>query len=183
MKCSLTPHISRRTAAFSLVEVTIALGLVAFGLVVLFALLPTGLNMVRESADEGVAVNISTMVAADLQSAGPGDTETPRFDIPLTGGSSSGLLADSGGGNTPIFFDESGRWVPPGEFSGSTPQAAGESGVVFMGSYSIRSRDPTTGTPANALVMVSWPALATVPVGHVEVLVPLSVNPETTEEP
>ena len=38
---------------FSLVEVTIALGIVAFGLMALFALLPIGLNLVRESSEEG----------------------------------------------------------------------------------------------------------------------------------
>jgi len=167
-------HLSgnRIREAFSLVEVTIALGLVTFGLVVLFALLPTGLNLVKQSEDEGVAVNILTMVAADFQSVAKAATETPRFEIPFRNGRSSGLF----GSGTPLFFSESGMWLP--EVQASTVQQAAESGAFFMASYSIRARDTQNSTPPTAMLMVSWPALAANPSGNVECLVVLAENPQ-----
>jgi len=165
----LIPRKSRQ--GFSLVEITIALALVSFGLVVLFALLPTGLNLVKQSADEGVVVNILTMVAADFQSVQRGSNFTPRFRIPFRAGESSGLL----GSATPLFFDESGMWLP--DVVASNPQQAAEAGAFFMGSYSILSRDSAPNTSANALLMVSWPAMATTPSGNVSILVVLPENP------
>ena len=57
---------------FSLVEVTLALGIVTFGLIAVMGLLPTGLNLARQSADEAAAVNILTDISSRLESAGPG---------------------------------------------------------------------------------------------------------------
>jgi len=54
-------------SGFSLVEVTLALGIVAFGLIAIFGLLPSGLNLVRESAEEATAVNIMGSIASRLQ--------------------------------------------------------------------------------------------------------------------
>jgi hypothetical protein len=67
--------------AFSLVEVVIALGIVTFGIVSIFALLPVGLQLVRESTDESVALGILTMVGSDVQAqiTNPSDPpESPR---------------------------------------------------------------------------------------------------------
>jgi uncharacterized protein (TIGR02598 family) len=171
MSHDIPPIAAKSRQGFSLVEVTIALGLVIFGLVVLFALLPTGLNLVKESADEGVAVNILTMVAADFQSVQRGSNVTPRFRIPFRVGESSGLL----GSGTPLFFDESGMWLA--NVVAANPQQAAEAGAFFMGSYSIRSRDAADQTPPNALLMVSWPAMAATPSGNVGILVVLPENP------
>jgi uncharacterized protein (TIGR02598 family) len=165
------PFVSKSGWGFSLVEITIALGLVTFGLVVLFALLPTGLNLVKQSADEGVAVNILTMVSADFQSVQRGSNATPRFRIPFRAGESSGLL----GSGTPLFFDESGMWLA--NVVAANPQQAAEAGAFFMGSFSIRSRDAVDQIPPNALLIVSWPAMATTPSGNVGILVMLPESP------
>jgi hypothetical protein len=175
MNHDIPPFVSKSRWGFSLVEITIALGLVTFGLVVLFALLPTGLNLVKQTADEGVAVSILTMVASDFESvarADPETPETPRFKIPFENGRSSGLL----GSGTPLFFNESGMWLPG--VQATTVQQAAESGAFFMASYSIRARDTQNHTPPNAMLMVSWPAMAANPSGRVEILVALPENPQ-----
>lgn len=55
------------TAAFSLVEVTLALGVAAFALVAIFGLLPVGLNTNQASIDQTAATNIATRIASDLR--------------------------------------------------------------------------------------------------------------------
>jgi len=55
-------------AGFTLVEVTIALGIISFGLIAILGLLPRGLSLVKESADESAAINILGKITAELQS-------------------------------------------------------------------------------------------------------------------
>jgi uncharacterized protein (TIGR02598 family) len=55
---------------FSLVEVTLALGIITFGLIAVMGLLPTGIKLTKQSADEVAAVNIMTGISAKLQKAG-----------------------------------------------------------------------------------------------------------------
>jgi uncharacterized protein (TIGR02598 family) len=54
----------RSSSAFSLIEVTIALGVVSFALVTLFGLLPTGLNNFRGSMDRSVSAQIAQGIIA-----------------------------------------------------------------------------------------------------------------------
>jgi len=56
---------------FSLVEVTLALGIVTFGLIAVMGLLPTGLNLAKQSADEVAAVNIMTGISLSLEKGSP----------------------------------------------------------------------------------------------------------------
>ncbi len=55
---------------FSLVEVTLALGIITFGLIAVMGLLPTGLRLAKQSADEVAAVNIMTGISVSLEKAG-----------------------------------------------------------------------------------------------------------------
>lgn len=61
-----TPSKNRR-AAFSLVEVVLALGIMAFGLVPLMALLPIGLKVHRQAIDATVSSQIVARVAQEAQ--------------------------------------------------------------------------------------------------------------------
>ncbi len=56
-----------RANAFSLVEVTLALGVVAFAFVSLFALLPIGLGVSREAIDNTVTAQIAQQLATQAQ--------------------------------------------------------------------------------------------------------------------
>ena len=58
-------------AGFSLVEVTLALGVVTFCLIALVGLLPVGLDTVKVSNDEAAAINCMEQIAASIRRAQP----------------------------------------------------------------------------------------------------------------
>ena len=58
-----------RSRGFSLVEVTLAIGVAAFCLIVMLGLLPAGLNANRDGAEQTVATGLVAAVAADLRSS------------------------------------------------------------------------------------------------------------------
>ncbi len=60
---------ARSTIAFSLVEVVLAMGIIAFALIVLFALLPVGLKSNSDSIGESQAVNLLQALIADRHSS------------------------------------------------------------------------------------------------------------------
>ncbi len=57
----------RSIVAFSLVEVVLAMGIIAFALIMLFALLPVGLKSNTDSIGESQAVNLLQALIADRQ--------------------------------------------------------------------------------------------------------------------
>lgn len=57
----------RRVQAFSLVELTLALGVAAFCLIGVFGLMPVGVQTNRNSTSQSGAVNIMAAVVADLR--------------------------------------------------------------------------------------------------------------------
>ncbi len=57
----------RGRAGFSLVEITLAIGIVAFAFVGLFALLPAGLTTFRQAMDTSVGAQIAQRIAGELQ--------------------------------------------------------------------------------------------------------------------
>jgi len=57
------------TKGFSLVEVTLALGLVTFCLIAIFSLLPAGLNSARDSAEEAGAGALVSQIAVQIRAA------------------------------------------------------------------------------------------------------------------
>ena len=63
------PLAKRLPCGFSLVEVTLALGLMSFAVTTVLALLPVGLSSIRQSIDETVRTQISQQIAADVLQA------------------------------------------------------------------------------------------------------------------
>lgn len=82
----------KNRTAFSLVEVTLAMGVAAFCLLAVFSLLPVGINTNKASIEQTAATNFLTAVASDLQATAnpiPRGTQTSaRFGIaiPAAGG-------------------------------------------------------------------------------------------------
>jgi uncharacterized protein (TIGR02598 family) len=60
-------HHQRQGAAFSLVEVALALGIAAFCLLTLFGLLSVGINNNQVSIEQSAAVGIGAALAADMR--------------------------------------------------------------------------------------------------------------------
>jgi len=74
-----------RVPAFSLVEVVMALGIVAFGIVAIFALLPAGLASVQDGKLEEAGSDILALAAADLRAAPRTGGVSPLFGLDVRG--------------------------------------------------------------------------------------------------
>jgi len=66
-----------QVAAFSLVETTLAIGVVAFALVAMLGLLPVGLTSFREAMDASTSSRIIQRVSADLRQGSSVQTQQP----------------------------------------------------------------------------------------------------------
>jgi uncharacterized protein (TIGR02598 family) len=84
-----------RTAAFSLVELVLALGIVAFCLFAVFGLMPVGMQTNRNAASQTAATNIIAAIVADLRTTPAAATTSPQFAI--TFGSDKTLYFDASG--------------------------------------------------------------------------------------
>ena len=97
----------RSRAAFSLVEVTLALGLAAFCLVALLGLLPLGNNQNLDASKATAATDMTGAIIADLRSVGsggPGPSPIYQVAFPTTPGSTVA---------TGFFASESGEYLGP----------------------------------------------------------------------
>jgi uncharacterized protein (TIGR02598 family) len=95
-------------AGFSLVEVTLAIGIIAFAFVGLFALLPAGLTTFRQAMDTSVGAQIAQRIAGELQETDYA-TLLKNCTPPLT----NFLDSDEQVGLLPRrYFDDQGNEVP-----------------------------------------------------------------------
>lgn len=129
-------HVRRAAAAFSLVEVTLALGIAAVCLLGVFALLPGGLRSNQNAAGDAAASTIVAAVVADLRA-------TPS-NVPA-----SAQYAITFGAAKTIYFDEAGA-------SSAAPTASSR--------YQVNITFPPNSSGASAAqfadVKISWPAAA-----------------------
>lgn len=83
-----------RQTAFSLVEVTIALGVAALCLLAVFGLLPIGLKTTQSSSAQISASDLAVAIDADLRATSKGAAESALFGISMTTGSTIYLKED-----------------------------------------------------------------------------------------
>jgi uncharacterized protein (TIGR02598 family) len=84
------------TAAFSLVEVTLALGIGAFCLIAVVGLMPVGVQTNRNATSQTTATNIMAAVVADLRATPKTCTNSRQFGIQF-------------GASTTLYFDGQGQ--------------------------------------------------------------------------
>jgi type II secretory pathway pseudopilin PulG len=147
-----------RTAGFSLVEVTLALGVAALCLLVLLGLLPAGTKTQQNSIQQTTANQILSQICAFL-----------RADVRLPPGLYKQVCPDPPDPDDPCHWDElHGHWLnvaqPPdtlyftnagkqaGNLNASPPPDA-----VFRAKITYNPVPPT-GNTSVANVVVSWPA-------------------------
>jgi uncharacterized protein (TIGR02598 family) len=140
-------HSRQVTASFSLVEVTLALGVAAFCLIAVLGMLPVGLKTQQASVQQTTANAIISQISADL-----------RADIRLPPGQASkeseqgfslhGHWVAVGTPDT-LYFTNDGKQT--GSVNGSAPADA-----VFRAT--ITYIFPPTDTTSLANITVSWPA-------------------------
>jgi uncharacterized protein (TIGR02598 family) len=138
----------RETGAFSLVEITLALGIAAFCLLGVLGLLRAGLQTQRTSVQQTTANEILSEVAADLRASvryPPGLADRlndQQFRL-------RGHWAHVGTPDTLYFTNEG--WQTGGLTPASTPSDA-------VSRLTLTYLTPPTETTALANITVSWPA-------------------------
>ena len=152
-----------RAVAFSLVEVTLALGIMGFAFVSILGLIPVGLNSFRDTKNVSVASLIAQQIFAEVQST----TFTELVNSNLQPGDdwrlpppSSQTQSGSGGApqtTTPLrCFDEQGQ-----EISATDPTVATRTvyrvnvRVVFAPSFVQNAAGAATPAPNSALANVT----------------------------
>ena len=130
------------SAAFSLVEVTVAIGIVAFAFVAIFALLPTGMRVFRQSINTTVTSQIAQRILNDAQ-------QTDFEALIKDGGNSVILGAHATGRKAVRFFDDQGN-----EQTSSTD-------AIYWANTRIT---PATPLPNTGIAAQDVPYLATVTV-------------------
>ncbi len=134
----------KRNSAFTLVEVAFALGLAAFCLVTIFALLPVGQTATEAALNQTGANGIISVIAADLRATPNGNQESAHFQI---------SIPDPGAPLTPVtrYFDGEGNF---------TDEPDDRSHYRATIEFVAPPNNPPTATMAT--VRVSWPAPAEV---------------------
>lgn len=141
MPCHYSLHVPRKSSAFSLVEVVLALGIVSFALLALMGMLPVGLRQHSASTEEVRAFELISAVAADIRENASGQTNSRLFGININGPDKSGSAADVLSG--PFFLDEN-------FCNTSAPSARYAVAVAYV-------RPATNNIPAYMRVVVAWP--------------------------
>lgn len=96
----------RRHSGFSLVEVTLAMGVAAVSLLVIFSLLPIGLQTNQRSIEQTASTDILSAVAADLRAT---PVTSPRGNPTTSTQFSINIPAAGSTGTTTLFFNSSGQ--------------------------------------------------------------------------
>jgi uncharacterized protein (TIGR02598 family) len=150
-------------SAFSLVEVTLALGVAAFCLIVLLGLLPTGLRTQQASIEQTNANHIMGEILGDLRA----DIRLPPGQASHEGESGFGLHGHWAQLYAPdtLYFAQEGDWL---QLNGNPP-----AGATFRAK--ITYLFPPNASTSVAKIIVSWPAqvdpATTTPAGSVETFI------------
>jgi type II secretory pathway pseudopilin PulG len=165
----------RGTAAFSLVEITFALGVAAFCLIAVLGMLPVGLKTQQASVQQTTANQIISQIFSAL-----------RADVRLPPGQESKICPDPPDPDQPCQWDQlHGHWrnvaTPDtmyftqdakqiGNINGGPP-----AGAVFRAKITYYGPPAPEYTTSLAAVSVSWPAqvdpASGVPAGKVETFI------------
>jgi Tfp pilus assembly protein PilV len=141
----------RRTwSAFSLIELTLALGIAAFCLIGVFGLIPIAVQTNRNATSQTRATNIMAAVVADLRATPKTNTTSTQFCIRFA----------TSGTSAPLYFDSAGQCST--DLAGSTSPC----GSSWTPPLNTRYQLNITWSGSTALpyadLKVRWPAAATV---------------------
>ena len=173
IKCDQTV---RAVSGFSLVEVTLALGIAAFCFIAVIGIIPVGVQTNRNATSQTAATNIMTAVVTDLRATSKTKFGSPQFGITIPSNHTSGAASDCqpcancwNAQTQTRYFDGTGKVVA---------SAAGLYRVTLT-----LMQNPTATTTTGALfydVRATWPAqadpCATTPSGSVEMFAAFDRN-------
>ena len=163
-------------SAFSLVELTLAIGIAAFCLITVIGLIPVGVQTNRNATSQTTATNIMAAVVTDLRSTSKNKFGSTRFGIIIPSNHNSGAdptcqrCAGCWNSQTQTkYFDSSGKVVAAAAAQYrltltlvQNPTATASTGAIF---YDIRTTWPAQADPC-----------AIAPSGSVEMLAAFDRN-------
>lgn len=129
----------RKHAGFSLIEVTLALGVAAFCLLTVSALLIVGVQTNKKSKSENVATNIIAAAVSDLRAT----AKVPLGQLP--GATPSLFQFALYGSSPPLFFDTNGSRT---------------NDINAPYRLTVRTSNSGETTPVYAWLRVTWPGSA-----------------------
>ncbi len=139
----------RSSSAFSLVEVTLALGIAAFCLIAIFGLMPVGVQTNRNATSQTAATNIIAAVVSDLRATPKPPAINTSVQYRITFGTAKTLYFDSAG-ECSIDVD------------GSTAVDGSSLSPPLQTRYRLNITFPLSPTGLSyADVKLTWPAAAT----------------------
>ena len=126
----------RRVHAFSLVEVTLAIGVAAFCLLAVFGLVPIGVQTNRNATSQTAATNILSSVVSDIRATPKTVSTSTQYGISLSANST-----------TTLYFDGQGQFAT---------SLGADSRYRLTASFVTNPAGPNAPTFAN--LKVTWPA-------------------------
>ena len=140
------------TVAFSLVELTLALGVAAFCLIAVFGLIPVGVQTNRSATSQTAATNIMAAVVADLRATPSCVGTSSQFQIAIgTGPACPSTIRPSA---ATLYFDSTGQ------FTTSLSANSRYQLKITWNTSSVGAADCSSAAPC-ADLKVTWPAAAT----------------------
>jgi type II secretory pathway pseudopilin PulG len=194
MKSSPCQSAGAGRAGFSLVEVVLAVGVVAFAFVAIMGLLPAGLQQFRQAIDNSVCTQIAQRVIMDCQQtdfntlvdyAHTQPQQNPNYPYYFCAPTVawSGAVNSGNPGPAVRYFDEEGNEMIPSQY-GTAPSPAELQNVVYwvvtrVGASTVLPTSAQSPTPhiSNDLATI------TVQVVYNPGLQPLTVKPYVQGDP
>ena len=163
----------RSNFAFSLVEVTLALGIAAFCLIAVFGLMPVGVRTNRNATSQTAATNILSSVVSDIRASSPGQLPSARYHI------NRAKLS-----RTTVCFDGQGQFLTSPTQGGTCPPPGQPSYYRFRLDVKIDATSGGVVYPTQVWLKVTWPGAvnpisspAIKPSGSVETVATYFVSP------
>jgi type II secretory pathway pseudopilin PulG len=145
-------------SAFSLVEVTLALGVAGFCLIAVLGLLPTAVRTNQTSTSQTDATTIISAVAADLRATAKtttAATQSQQFRLNIPASNASNTAAQV------LYFDDQGACST--DIAGSIKPGGGAWVPAIQVRYRLSVKFPSNGgssySPTYSVLRVSWPAV------------------------
>ncbi len=138
-----------KATAFSLVEVTLALGVAAFCLIAVFGLMSVGVQTNRNATSQTAATNIIAAVVADLRAAPKTATTSTQFGLAFSGCAPPQSVQ--------LYFNSEGQLVGRCDCCNDTAASQGTNPRYRL---SVTYPTSSAGLPYLDL-KVTWPAAAT----------------------
>src|ERR1043166_6593884 len=135
----------RRVNAFSLVELTLALGVAAFCLLAVFGLVPISVQTNRNATSQTAAANIMASVLADIRTTAkppPSASPSPPYNLSVP------AWCDSNATPQTLYFDGTGQFT-----TSLGANSRYQLNVTFPA-----NPDSSEFKPTYAALKVTWPA-------------------------